>query len=147
MSRVTPAVDFQKSLLYTWSLPPSTAMIKRPNTTVATAAQRNHHSARHVSLSSALLRAAGSISAYAGTCTKLKNHRSPIHMIATMTCEMRNAPQSPSRVKISSVDPAIGSPQSVRKPAERTKVWSLRQGNACTGHEATEPPLTHSQAL
>ena len=46
--------------------------MSRPVTTVATAAQRNHHSARHVSLSNALLRAAASISAYAGTCTKLK---------------------------------------------------------------------------
>ncbi len=39
---------------------------------VATAAQRNHQSARDASLSMALLRAAASISAKAGTCTKLK---------------------------------------------------------------------------
>ena len=43
-----------------------------PVTSVATAAQRNHHSARDASLSTALLRAAASISANDGTCTKLK---------------------------------------------------------------------------
>ncbi len=41
-------------------------------TTVATAAHRNHQSARDASLSTALLRAAASISANAGTWTKLK---------------------------------------------------------------------------
>src|SRR3974377_785365 len=73
----------------------------RPNKTVAAAAQRNHHRARHVSLSSALLRAAGSISAYAGTCTKLKNQSSPIHITATMTCAIRKMPNQPWVWKIS----------------------------------------------
>src|SRR5580765_7804910 len=96
--RVTPAVDFQKSPPNA-SLPP-TAITSSPKATVATAAHRNHQSARHVSLSNALLRAAPSISAYAGVCTKLKNHSKPIHIIATMTCAIVNAPWSPNLVKI-----------------------------------------------
>ena len=43
-----------------------------PNANVATAAQRNHHSARDASLSMAWLRAPASSSANDGTCTKLK---------------------------------------------------------------------------
>ena len=43
-----------------------------PNRNVTSAAQRNHHSAREASLSIALLRAAASIWANDGTCTKLK---------------------------------------------------------------------------
>ncbi len=64
------------------------AMMSRPNTTVAAADQRNHQSARQVSLSNASLRELASISAYAGVCTKLKNHSRPIHMTATMTWAM-----------------------------------------------------------
>src|ERR1700753_3597536 len=109
MSSVTPAVDFQKSPLNE-SLPP-TAITSRPNRTVAAAAQRNHHSARHVSLSKALLRAAGSISAYAGVWTKLKNHNRPIHITATITWVMRNAPISPVLLKI-----AIHTPGSTEQP-------------------------------
>ena len=101
-------------------------MINRPKTMVAIADQRNHHIARQVSLSSALFRAAASISAYEGTCTKLKNHSRPIHMIATMTWAMRKAPHNPARVKIS-IDNSNG-PANGR--AERTKVCWRRQGRS-----------------
>ena len=67
-------------------------MMSRPNNTVAAADQRNHQSARHVSLSNASLRELASISAYAGVCTKLKNHSRPIHMIATITCAIGRLP-------------------------------------------------------
>src|SRR6185437_4820254 len=115
MSSVTPAVDFQKSPLKE-SLPP-TAITSRPNSTVAAAAQRNHHRARHVSLSNALLRAAGSISAYAGVWTKLKNHKIPIHIMATITWVMRNAPIRPLLLKIAIVAPEFTEPTG----PERTK--------------------------
>src|SRR5260221_3999967 len=76
-------------------------MISSPNTTVAAADQRNHQSARQVSLSNASLRELASISAKAGVCTKLKYHSRPIHITATMTWEMRNASDKPIRWKIS----------------------------------------------
>src|SRR5437870_8446725 len=96
-------------------------MIKRPNATAAAAAHRTHHRARHVSLSNALLRAAPSISAYAGVCTKLKNHSRPIHIIATTTCAMRKAPPSPALLKISIGTPSpacerVGTYQSLTAP-------------------------------
>src|SRR5437899_3118507 len=106
---VTPAVDFQKSPPNA-SLPP-TAITSSPKATVATAAHRNHQSARQVILSNALFRAAPSISAYAGVCTKLKNHSSPIHIIATTTWAIRRAPDSPALLKIS-----IGTPRSGVRP-------------------------------
>src|SRR5262245_54812859 len=80
---------------------------RMPLTNVAAAAHRNHHRARDVSLSMALFRAAGSISAYAGTCTKLKKYRSPIQVMPTKTCDHRDRYESPDREKMSSADPRI----------------------------------------
>src|SRR3954471_1774945 len=77
------------------------AMMSSPNAMVAAADQRNHHSARQVSLSNASLRELASISANAGVCTKLKYQSNPIHITETMTWEMRKASDRPIRWKIS----------------------------------------------
>src|SRR5437660_12306700 len=91
-----PGGDFQKELLYaSVLLNPPMSRTSRPLPTVNIAAYRNHQRARHVSLSKAVLRADGSISAYAGVWTKLKNQSSPIHITANITWAIRIPPQSP----------------------------------------------------
>src|SRR5439155_451564 len=80
-----------------------------PNTKVAAAAHRNHHSARDASLSVASLRAAASIAAKAGTWTKLKYHSNPIHMMPTTTCAHRKRNSRPKCLK-SQIVPSIATP-------------------------------------
>src|SRR3954469_2844757 len=63
--------------------------INRPKRNVDMAAQRNHHSARHVSLSKASLRACGLNCAYAGVCTKLKKYSKPIQAMPDSTWSQR----------------------------------------------------------
>src|SRR6266511_3583015 len=98
---LTPGAVRMKSPSYcSWKM-----MIKMPLTSVAAAAHRNHHNARDVSLSRALLRAAPSISAYAGTWTTLKKYSNPIQVIPTKTCDQRDKYESPLREKLSSAAP------------------------------------------
>ena len=69
--------------------------MKMPVRKVRAAAQRNHQSARHVSLSKASPRAAGLSSAYAGTWTKLKKYSRPIHVMPPNTWNHRNSVSKP----------------------------------------------------